>query len=258
VLRHSAARKRYFNWEDSDLLKTAGRQVASYLEQQKAPVALAEARQFESFNKISTYIVHDIKNLVAQLSLIMTNAEKHKHNPLFMTDVIHTIGNTVDKMNKMLDVVSQKPEKQISSRIDLIPLLEELVRMRQQARAKPVPVLSCATDHCFVKADRNQLLSIFGHLVQNAQEATADDGSIVISQSVDQGQVVLKFSDTGHGMDEDFIKNQLFRPFKTTKGKGMGIGVYETREIIVALGGSIDVESKPSRGTLFTISLPVA
>ena len=258
VLRHSAARKRYFNWEDSDLLKTAGRQVASYLEQQKASVALAEARQFESFNKISTYIVHDIKNLVAQLSLIMTNAEKHKHNPLFMTDVIHTIGNTVDKMNKMLDVVSQKPEKQISSRIDLIPLLEELVRMRQQARAKPVPVLSCATDHCFVKADRNQLLSIFGHLVQNAQEATADDGSIVISQSVDQGQVVLKFSDTGHGMDEDFIKNQLFRPFKTTKGKGMGIGVYETREIIVALGGSIDVESKPSRGTLFTISLPVA
>jgi len=258
VLDHSAAQKKHFNWEDSDLLKTAARQVASYLEQLKASVALAEARQFESFNKISTYIVHDIKNLVAQLSLIMSNAEKHKDNPLFMEDVIHTLGNTVQKMNKMLDVVSSKSGKTGSSRVDVIPLLQELVRMREKADSKPVPVLSCESLACDVRADKNQLLAIFGHLVQNAQDATPDEGDINITQSTADGQLVLEFRDTGHGMDEEFIKTQLFRPFKSTKGKGMGIGVYETKEIINALGGSIDVESIPGEGSCFTIRLPKA
>ena len=257
LLEHSAIRKRNFNWEDSDLLKTAARQAASYLEQQKASVALAEARQFEQFNKISTYIVHDIKNLVAQLSLIMTNAEKHKHNPLFMEDVIGTVGNTVNKMNKMLQIVSSKSSSTKSSRIDLILLLEELVRMRQQTRYKPVPVLSCETETCYVRADKDQLLSIFGHLVQNAQEATPDRGDVRITQSVEGGHAVLKFSDTGHGMDQAFIKTQLFKPFKSTKGEGMGIGVYETKQIILALGGSIDVDSTPGQGTTFRIKLPI-
>ena len=147
ILDHSSAQKSHFNWEDSDLLKTAARQVASYLEQLKTSMALAEARQFESFNKISTYIVHDIKNLVAQLSLIMSNAEKHKDNPLFMDDVIHTLGNTVQKMNKMLDVVSSKTGSAGSSRVDVIPLLQELVRLREKADSKPVPVLSLSLIH---------------------------------------------------------------------------------------------------------------
>ena len=245
ILEHSSARKKHFNWEDSDLLKTAARQVASFLEQLKDSVALAEARQFESFNKISTYIVHDIKNLVAQLSLIISNAEKHKDNPLFMDDVINTLGNTVSKMNKMLDVVSSKGGSAVSSRVDVIPLLEELVKLREKTDSKPLPVLSCESQSFDIRADRNQLLAVFGHMVQNAQDATADDGKIDIVQSATDGQLVLEFRDTGHGMDEEFIKTQLFRPFKSTKGKGMGIGVYETKEIINALGGSIDVESSP-------------
>lgn len=258
ILDHSTVQKRHFNWEDSDLLKTAARQVASYLEQLEASVALAEARQFESFNKISTYIVHDMKNLVAQLSLIMSNAEKHKHNPLFMEDVIHTLGNTVQKMNKMLNVVTSKTGSGRASNVDVIPLLQELIRLREKANSKPLPVLSCESLSCDIKADKDQLLAIFGHLVQNAQDATPDDGEISIIQSTTDQQLVIEFRDTGHGMDEDFIKNQLFRPFRSTKGKGMGIGVYETKEIIHALGGSIDVESTPGRGSCFTIKLPKA
>ena len=258
ILDHSTAQKKHFNWEDSDLLKTAARQVASYLEQLETSVALAEARQFESFNKISTYIVHDIKNLVAQLSLIMSNAEKHKDNPLFMEDVIRTLGNTVQKMNKMLDVVSSKSGSASSSHIDVIPILQELIRMREKADSKPVPVLHCELQSCEIKADRDQLLAILGHLVQNAQDATPDDGEIDIIQSKADGQLILEFRDTGHGMDEDFIKTQLFKPFKSTKGKGMGIGVYETKEIIHSLGGSIDVESSLGQGSCFTIKLPKA
>jgi putative PEP-CTERM system histidine kinase len=259
VLSHSKENVKHFNWEDSDLLKTAARQVASYIAQQEDSIALAEAKQFESYNKLSTYIVHDIKNLVAQLSLIVSNADKHKNNPLFMEDVINTVGNTVTKMNKMLDLVNEKRKPAHSDQFDIILLLEELIRLREKSQSLPVPVLGCESSSCMVKADGDQLLSVFGHLVQNAQDATADDGSIQILQSINNGQVIVKFIDTGCGMDEDFIRNNLFRPFKSTKGKkGMGIGVYEAREIINALGGSIEVESKVDTGTCFTVILPFA
>jgi len=259
VLNHSSARQKTFNWEDSDLLKTAARQVATSLEQMNASRALAEARQFESFNKVSTYVVHDIKNLVAQLSLISSNAEKHKDNPLFMEDVFKTINNSVSKMNKMMDVLSGKAGSTNSSKVDVIKVLEDLVHQREIAGGKPVPLLFCESDSYSVKADKNQLLAILGHLVQNAQDATDDDGKITITQRCSYEEIIIEVEDNGGGMDEDFMKNQLFKPFKTTKGsKGMGIGVYESREIIHALGGEIDVVSELGKGTRFKVSIPAA
>lgn len=258
VLEHAPERRKHFNWEDSDLLKTAARQVASYISQQKISVALAEAKQFEQFNKISTYVVHDIKNLMTQLSLIVANAEKHKNNPLFMQDAIKTIDNTVSKMNKMIDVVKRKPEDTANHRFNLIDLLGELVDFKEIVSGKPVPTLECASNEAWVRADRDQLLSIFGHIVQNAQDATDDDGSIHIIQEMHGGDIIVRIEDTGCGMSEGFIKDHLFRPFKSTKRKGMGIGVYETREILSALGGMIDVQSQVDVGTTFTITLPVA
>jgi len=259
VLDHAAARKRSFNWEDSDLLKTAARQVAAFLEQMNASEALAEARQFESFNKVSTYVVHDIKNLVAQLSLISSNAEKHKDNPLFMEDVFKTINNSVVKMNKMMEVLSGKVTESKSSKVNIISVLEELVHNRQIAGGKPVPILGCESASFYVKADKNQLIAILGHLVQNAQDATEDDGKITISQKRSTDGVVIEIEDTGSGMTEEFIKNNLFKPFKTTKGsKGMGIGVYEAREIILAIGGQIEVSSEIDIGTCFKLTIPGA
>ncbi|MDT8283476.1 MAG: PEP-CTERM system histidine kinase PrsK, partial [Gammaproteobacteria bacterium] len=259
ALDHSAARKKTFNWEDSDLLKTAARQVAAFLEQMNAAKALAEAKQFESFNKVSTYIVHDIKNLVAQLSLISSNAEKHMDNPLFVEDVFKTINNSVVKMNKMMEVLSGKSASSNTSKVNIISVLEELVHNRQIAGGKPVPILGCESASFYVKADKNQLLAILGHLVQNAQDATAADGKITISQKRSTDGVVIEIEDTGSGMSEDFIKNNLFKPFKTTKGsKGMGIGVYESREIIHAIGGKIEVRSKVDVGTCFKLTIPAA
>ena len=259
VLDHASARKRTFNWEDSDLLKTAARQVAAFLEQMNAAKALAEARQFESFNKVSTYVVHDIKNLVAQLSLISSNAEKHKDNPLFMEDVFKTINNSVGKMNKMMEVLSGKVESNNSSTLNIVSVLEELVHNRQIAGGKPVPILGCESTTIFVKADKNQLLAILGHLVQNAQDATDDDGKITISQKRSTEGVVIEIEDNGSGMSDDFISNKLFKPFKTTKGsKGMGIGVYEAREIILAIGGHIEVSSSVGAGTCFKLTIPIS
>ena len=259
VLDHAVARKKTFNWEDSDLLKTAARQVAAFLEQMNASEALAVARQFENFNKVSTYVVHDIKNLVAQLSLISSNAEKHKDNPLFMEDVFKTINNSVSKMNKMMDVLSGKVATSQSSKVNIISVLEELVHNRQISGGKPVPILGCESTSFFVKADKGQLIAILGHLVQNAQDATDDNGKIIIYQKRSKGGVVIEIEDSGTGMSEEFIKSELFKPFKTTKGtKGMGIGVYEAREIILAIGGQIEVSSEVNVGTRFKLTIPAA
>ncbi len=257
VLKHVPARQKSFNWEDSDLLKTAARQVATFIEQVNASKALAIAKQFESFNKVSTYVVHDIKNLIAQLTLISSNAEKHMHNPLFMEDVFKTINNSVSKMNKMMEVLRGKSSTNNSSRVDVIKVLEELVHQREISGGKPVPVLICESHTCSVKADKNQLLSILGHLVQNAQDATSDNGKITITQKTGTDRVIIEVVDTGCGMEEDFMKNCLFKPFKTTKGsKGMGIGVYEAREIILALGGEIKVSSRVNEGSCFIVAIP--
>ena len=255
VLDHAQVRKKTFNWEDSDLLKTAARQVASYIEQMNASKALAEAKQFESFNKVSTYVIHDIKNLVAQLTLISSNAEKHRDNPLFMDDVFKTINNSVTKMNKMISIVTDKATKPTVGNVDIISTLEELVHQRKIAGGKPIPTLNCEASSYVIKANRDQLMAILGHLVQNAQDATDDDGKISISQTGSPNGAVIKIEDTGSGMSKAFIQDHLFTPFKTTKGsKGMGIGVYEAREIIKAIGGRIEVTSEPQRGTCFTLT----
>lgn len=257
VLDHADAQLKHFNWEDSDLLKTAARQAASYIAHRQATKELAVAKQFEEFNKMSTYVIHDIKNLITQLSLITSNAEKHKDNPLFMNDVINTISNSVNKMNTMMGVLQGKKETKSSGTINIVDLLKELALTREKSEAKPVPHLGCESQEYYIKADRDQLMSIFGHLIQNAQDATPDEGSIDVIQTTRGNNVVVEIKDTGCGMDEDFIKAGLFKPFKTTKGdKGMGIGAYETREIITALGGEIDVTSAPGAGTSFKVILP--
>jgi len=162
-------------------------------------------------------------------------------------------------MNKMMEVLSGKTTSNKSSKVNIISVLEELVHHRKIAGGKPVPVLGCESASFYVKADKNQLIAILGHLVQNAQDATDDDGKITISQKRSTDGVLIEIEDTGSGMSEDFIKNKLFKPFKTTKGsKGMGIGVYEAREIILAIGGHIEVRSEVGVGTCFKLTIPAA
>lgn len=258
VLDHSAAQKKHFNWEDSDLLKTAARQAASFIVQREVSEQLAEAKQFESYNKLATYMVHDIKNLVTQLSLITSNAEKHKNNPLFMDDAIKTISNSVGKMNVMMAKLKDKTTAKPFVTINIMELLQELVSNRQKAGENPIPLLTWDAKQCNVTGDRGQLLSIFGHLVQNAQDATESDGCIDILVSRQGDWLAIEIKDTGCGMSEDFIKTKLFKPFKTTKGRsGMGIGVYEAREIILSSGGRIEVRSVDGKGTSFTVHLPI-
>jgi putative PEP-CTERM system histidine kinase len=243
-------------WEDRELLRTVGSQAASYLALLQASEALSEVRQFEAFNRLSAFLVHDLKNVVAQLSLIVRNAERHRNNPEFISDAFNTIADSIAKMNRMLVNLRQDQagfEKESS--IELNDIIEELVARRGEM--SPRPSFESTTDEAVVCGNRDQMLSVLEHIVQNAQEATQPDGTVVVRLSNSGDRALIEIADNGCGMDGDFVKSRLFRPFDTTKGKaGMGIGAYESRHIVSSMGGRMTVESKPGEGTTFRISLP--
>ena len=244
------------NWEDRDLLKMAGRQAASYLAQHLSDQALLQARQFEAFNRLSAYVIHDLKNILAQQALIVSNAEKHKDNPAFVDDVIRTIENSVERMTRLMEQMRSGMRGTVTTAVSLNELLPEVVGRR--SAQKPVPLTTLPDEQVVVQADRDQLANVFAHIIQNAQEATDDDGSISVRLYRDAQQAVVEIEDTGSGMDADFIQNRLFRPFDSTKGlTGMGVGAFESREVIRGLGGDILVSSTPGEGSTFRITIPV-
>jgi putative PEP-CTERM system histidine kinase len=253
-----APAQHHFNWEDSDLIKTAGRQAAVHLAQLEASQALAEARQFESCNRLTAYVMHDLKNLIGQLSLVVTNAAKHKNNPLFMEDAINTVALSVQKMNRLLTQLrSDSMQTQATESIDLAAVLGDVVKTMSSGR--PVPALDMQAEGMRLQANRDRFASIIGHLIRNAQDATADDGRITVRLFRRSDSAIVEVQDTGTGMDKAFIRDRLFRPFSSTKGdSGMGIGAYECRDYIHKLGGDIEVISRVGEGTTFRVRLPIS
>jgi len=258
VVLTQARVSRQLNWEDRDLLKTVGMQLVNALALGKASEALAKSRQFEAYSRMSAYLVHDLKNLVAQIGLIVKNSEKHKRNPEFIDDSVDTLKNVLGKIELIVshlkkgDVVNSQPEL-----ISLCDVLADV--MVQQSANKPVPDIVCHDKSIKIVGEKQKLVAIFGHLVQNAQEATADDGYVRLELVKNPGHAIVKVIDNGCGMDEKFIAERLFKPFDTTKGNaGMGIGVYSAREYLLAQGGNCKVESKPGEGTCFIVELPLA
>ena len=248
---------RTINWEDRDLLKTAAQQAGSYLSLIRTTRALMEANQFEAFNRLSAFVVHDLKNLIAQLELVVKNAERHKHNPAFMDDAVKTIGNAVSKMSKLLAQLRKGRFEQGDTKQFYV---EEAVAqaVNELYHDLPKPKLSVESNYLQLIADKDRFTSIMVHLIKNAQEATPSTGSIDVRVREEQGMAVIEIEDTGSGMDDEFINNRLFRPFETTKGNaGMGIGVYETREYIRSLKGNMSVQSEPGKGTRFTLTVPL-
>ena len=246
-----------FNWEVRDLLKVAGRQAASYLAQYEAVRALSTARQFESFNRMSTFIVHDIKNLIAQLSLLLTNAEKHKHNPEFQQDMLDTITLSVNKMKRLLEKLSNSnKQEEASSLLLLDKLLQQIITSK--SFCEPRPTLDIIDMNLNTQADPPRLERVLGHLIQNAIEATPKAGFVEVRLKQQPGWAIIEIEDNGHGMNEQFIREKLFAPFESTKTAGMGIGVFESKEYVESIGGKLQVASQEAKGTIFSVMLPLA
>lgn len=247
---------RRLNWEDHDLLKTVGMQLANALALSRSNEELAKNKQFEAYHRLSAFLVHDLKNLTAQLSMIVTNANRHKHNPAFIDDALVTLDNAVNKMHKMVDQLKKGKAEGYADTV--IELNELLIHLPRQAHPHPPVEIESQILNCQVHADKMKLLNILTNLVQNAQEATLNRDDIVrVTLSVQEKHVLIKIIDNGKGMDHQFIKERLFKPFDTTKGNaGMGIGAYEARDYILKCNGQLSVDSEPEKGTTFTIQLP--
>jgi putative PEP-CTERM system histidine kinase len=243
------------NWEVRDVLKIAGSQAASYLAHRASADSLAVARQFESFNRMSTFIVHDLKNLVSQLSLLLVNAERHKANPAFQDDMLETLSHSLGKMKHLLLKLRRDDTPDVAAPL----LLDQLLVRAVQARAgcEPRPSLELCAAGLTVRANGQRLERVIGHLIQNAVEATPRSGSIMVRLHRSGAAAVVELSDTGHGMSEQFMRERLFKPFESTKTAGMGIGVFESREYLREVGGQLEVASAPSQGTTFRLTLPL-
>jgi putative PEP-CTERM system histidine kinase len=246
----------HWSWEVIDLIKTSSRLAASYLALEDAGRALAEARQFEGFNRLSAFVIHDLKNLIAQLSLVVRNAERHKHNPEFMSDAIRTVDHAVGKMSRLMSQLKNFDSAESTVEIELGPLLREIVAARTSQA--PPPYLERVDSKILVKANQDRLASSIEHVIQNAQDAAGKHGRVNVRLwAANDGHAVIDVEDNGHGMEDEFIRARLFKPFETTKGlTGMGIGAYESREYIRSLGGELLVKSQPGRGTLFSFLIP--
>ncbi|WP_296897649.1 XrtA/PEP-CTERM system histidine kinase PrsK [Thiohalocapsa sp.] len=243
-------------WENIQLLQTAARQAASYLALEEAAAALAEARQFEGFNRLSAFVVHDLKNLVAQLSLVSRNAERYRDNPAFVDDALQTVRDSVDRMNRLLLQMRAATPTGKQGRVALLPLLDRAVSER--AVQSPVPSLRVADGVApEVCVDAERLQAVLRNVIQNAQDATDKQGRVTVTLREDGDMAVVEIEDDGCGMDEEFIRERLFRPFDSTKGlAGMGIGAYECKALVALAGGCVDVDSEPGAGTRFSIRLP--
>jgi len=255
VLLAAPEYRRQLDWEDFDLLRTAGNQAASSLAEALGQEALSHAQRFEEFNRRFAFILHDIKNLVSQLSLLARNAERHADNPEFRADMVATLQSSVGKMNELLARLAPHSPSRVQ-RIEAQPLRPILSAAIASKRGdREVKLLGDAS--LLAMVDAAALEQAVGHLLQNALDASSGE-SVTLRVAREGPSITLSIADKGIGMDGDFIRNRLFQPFASTKPDGFGIGAFEARSLIAAMGGRLSVESRPGKGTTFTIQLPAA
>jgi putative PEP-CTERM system histidine kinase len=245
------------SYEDHDLLKTAGQQVAIFLEQERAQEELSETRQFEAFSRLTAFLMHDLKNLIAQQELVVGNAQRFKHRPEFIEDAVRTIEAGVQRMKKVLERLQSAGGHDHTSLVNVEKVLQEACAAC--ADREPVPRLREGAPSVRVAMDRDKLSMAVTHAIRNAQDATRSDGRIELRLSVEGALAWIEVEDDGSGMDPDFVRDRLFKPFHSTKGaKGMGIGAYQIRETLRAAGGNVEVSSEVGKGTTVRMAVPLA
>lgn len=255
VVLASPRTKTDVNWEVNDLLKTAGRQAASFLAQMQATEALLEVRKFDAFNRMSAFVVHDLKNIVTQLSLMMKNAKRLQANPEFQQDMLLTVENSLDRMRQlMLQLREGASPPGTSFGVDLGVVLH---RIATAAASRERHVDLKEAGRVFTRGQDERLERIIGHIVQNALDATEEAGQVWLQSDRYGSKARIVVRDTGQGMSKEFVRDRLFKPFQTTKPAGMGIGAYESFQYVQELGGTIDVQSEPNEGTVVTLLLPL-
>ena len=247
------------NWELRDYLTAVNAQISNFLFHHQAAQELAENAQFAAFTRMSAFVVHDLKNVLAQIGLILSNAEQHKDNPEFIEDTFETLHHTKARMDKMLRQLTEKNTLH-NGTDSLVTLSESVIQVVEQKCASYLPTPSVIVNsETPVVLDNDKFSNVMYHLISNAQQATHDDGKveIVIDLSADERHMLINIVDSGCGMSEDFIRTRLYKPFDTTKGNaGMGIGAFDAKAYLEKIGGQLLVQSTLQLGTTFTLRIP--
>ncbi len=206
---------------------------------------------------MSAFVVHDLKNIVTQLSLMVKNAERHADNPEFQRDMLETVSHSVDRM-KQLMMQLREGSKPADGGTGVGVDLEIVAQRVKKSKAPQLPAIDINIRAPVVaRGHEERIERVIGHLVQNALDATPQDGRVWIDIGREGSMAIVEVGDTGRGMSPEFMRERLFKPFQTTKQAGMGIGAYESRQYVQELGGDIRVESKENSGTRFLIKLPL-
>jgi putative PEP-CTERM system histidine kinase len=248
--------RRPLDWEDFDLLRAAGRQAASSLAEAQGQRALSNAQRFEEFNRRFAFILHDIKNLVSQLSLLARNAERHADNAEFRGDMIATLKSSIGKMNDLLARLSPQATGR-SQKVQPQPL-RDILAAAVAARQGQHEVRLLGDTSEWAAIDAPALEQAVNHLLQNAIEASPNGKPVTVRIDRSGREVAVTITDLGQGMDAEFVRSRLFQPFASTKETGFGIGAFEAQTLVAAMGGRISVESRPGKGSQFTIHLAAA
>jgi putative PEP-CTERM system histidine kinase len=259
VLSESRAPRR-LDQEDHNLLLTAGRQAASHLAESVALAELLQAKEFETFNRRTTFLVHDLKNLVTQLSLLTANARRHRDNPEFIEDMMATVDSSAAKMRQLLAQLrpdaegNRTGEGGVVRTVEVVAVLQPLLRSPSLARV--VLHAQPRDGGIWVTAEAERFAAVLRNLLENAVDAAGPAGSVSVAVTMAGNQALIEVRDSGPGMDPAFIRDHLFSPFRTTKGEGYGIGAFESREFARQAGGRLEVESSPGKGTVMRLVLP--
>jgi len=224
----------------------------------------AETRQFQSFVRLSAILTHDLKNAIEALSLTVGNMERHFDNQDFRVDAMKSVTGATDNLRALVErlsspVMTLSGEHKLPRSVDLVPMLRRVIALIAEPASATHEIRVDLPESLFALVDIDRLHKVVENLIINALEAMhGQPGTLRIAGGTTDGKTFFSVSDTGEGMAPTFIEERLFHPFATTKRKGVGLGLYTCREVVVANGGSIEVDSKQGVGTTFRVVLPSA
>ena len=247
---------RKFDWEDFDLLRVIGQQVASYLAENASQEALAESSRFDDFHRRIAFVMHDIKNLASQFSLLARNAELHADKPEFRADMLLTLRNSSEKLNALIARLSRYGTGAVD-KLGHVRAGDVIAPVMERFRSNPQVVLAQSQD-VTVTANRHSLEQVLVHLIQNGLDASKGGSPVFLSLTVEGLNARFEVLDSGCGMSAEFVRNRLFKPFVSTKSGGFGIGAFEARELVRAMRGRLEVESREGLGSRFLVYVPLA
>jgi putative PEP-CTERM system histidine kinase len=244
---------RALDWEDFDLLRVAGRQAASYLAEARGSEALTESRRFEEFHRRFAFVMHDVKNLASQLSLLARNIERHGDNPAFREDMTATVQLAANRLQSLTARLAEQDRVRVQR---VMPVdISRIARQVVDAKSAGHPIELVDRPGLLADGDPDLIDRLLGHLVQNAMDASPPDVPVVLSIEAQGRSALIHVADQGEGMSTEFIRTSLFRPFVSTKEGGFGIGAFQARNFAEAMGGTLSVSSREGEGSRFTLAL---